>query len=82
MLLRLASSAPDWKPVFLNDHQNKTLIALSDVIIPATDTPGAKEALANRFLDLFLSVQPAHLQEQFVDDLAFLDSESQRQFGM
>lgn len=74
-------SAPDWKPVFLNDHHNKTLIALSDVIIPATDTPGAKEALANRFLDLFLSVQPAHLQEQFVDDLAFIDSESQRQFG-
>ncbi len=43
---------PDWKPAFLNDHQNETLIVLSDVVIPATDTPGAKAALVNRYLDL------------------------------
>ena len=36
---------PNWKAVFLNDHQNESLIALSEAIIPATDTPGAKEAL-------------------------------------
>ena len=35
----------DWKPVFLDPHQNETLIALSDMILPKTDTPGAKEAL-------------------------------------
>src|SRR5882672_8244046 len=50
---------PNWKAVFLNDQQNETLIALSDVILPATVTPGAKEALVNRYLDLLLSVQPA-----------------------
>src|SRR5271169_579 len=33
---------PNWKAAFLNDQQNETLIALSDVIIPATGTPGAK----------------------------------------
>jgi Gluconate 2-dehydrogenase subunit 3 len=74
-------TSPDWKALFLNDHQDKTLIALSDVIIPATDTPGAKAALVNRFLDLLLSVETAHIQEQFVDDLAFIDAESQRQFA-
>lgn len=72
---------PHWKALFLNEHQNQTLIALSDVIIPATDTPGAKEALANRFIDLLLSVQPAETQRQFVDALAFIDQESQKQFG-
>src|SRR5262245_12668492 len=36
---------PNWKPAFLSEHQNDTLIVLSDVIIPATDTPGAKAAL-------------------------------------
>lgn len=72
---------PNWKPVFLNDHQNQTLIALSDVIIPATDTPGAKEALANRFIDLLISVQPADFQRRFTDALATIDSESKKQFG-
>lgn len=72
---------PNWKAVFLNDHQNNSLIALSDVIIPSTDTPGAKAALVNRYLDLLLSVQPAEFQTQFLDALAFIDTESQNQFA-
>ncbi len=73
-------SDPDWKAVFLNNHQNETLIALSDIVIPSTDTPGAKGALVNRYLDLLLSVQPAEFQRDFVDALAFIDSQSQNQF--
>jgi hypothetical protein len=72
---------PNWKAAFLNDQQNDTLIALSDVIIPATDTPGAKEALVNRYLDLLLSIQPTEFQQQFADALAFIDSASRQQFG-
>src|SRR5439155_23443755 len=30
---------PNWKAAFLNDRQNESLIALSDGILPATDTP-------------------------------------------
>ena len=72
---------PNWKAAFLNDQQNETLIALSDVIIPATDTPGAKDALVNRYIDLLLSVQPLEFQREFLDALDFIDSESQKQFG-
>jgi len=72
---------PNWKAAFLSDQQNETLIGLSDVIIPATGTPGAREAMVNRYLDLLLSVQPVEFQRQFVDALAFIDSESQKQFG-
>lgn len=72
---------PNWKLAFLNNHQNESLIAISDVVIPATDTPGAKAALVNRYLDLLLSVQPAADQQRFVEALAFVDSESQKQFG-
>src|SRR5450432_2133799 len=62
---------PNWKLAFLNEQQNETLIVLSDVIIPATDTPGAKEALVNRFVDLILSAQPAAFQKQFTDALSY-----------
>lgn len=74
-------SDPNWKAVFLSDSQNTTLIALGDAIIPATDTPGAKEALVNRYLDLLLSVQPAGFQQQFVTALEFVNAESQKMFG-
>jgi len=74
-------SDPNWSPVFLNPEQNETLISLSDVIIPATDTPGAKDALVNRFIDLLLSVQTAESQQRFVEALSFIDTESQQQFG-
>jgi hypothetical protein len=72
---------PNWKLSFLNSQQNETLIALSDVIIPATDTPGAKAALVNRYIDLLLSVQPAEFQTQFVNALAFIDEQSRKQFA-
>lgn len=65
---------PDWKPVFLNAQQDKTLIALSEAIIPATDTPGAKAALVNRFLDLLLSVLPPETQREFLDSLTWFDT--------
>jgi hypothetical protein len=72
---------PNWKAAFLNDHQNETLILLSDVIIPATDTPGAKAALVNRYLDLLVSVQPSEFQGEFVAALQSIDTESQTEFG-
>jgi hypothetical protein len=71
---------PDWKPVFLDDHQNQTLIALSDLIIPATDTPGAKAALVNRFLDLLLAAEPRETQQAFLDSLAYIDGACMKRY--
>jgi len=62
---------PNWKTAFLNEHQNESLMSLSDVSIPATGTPGAKEAQVNGYLDLLLSVQPGEFQPQCVEALAF-----------
>jgi hypothetical protein len=70
-------SRADWKPEFLNSQQNETLIALSDAIIPATDTPGAKEALVNRFLDLVIAAEPANVQKEFLDSLTWFDTAAQ-----
>jgi gluconate 2-dehydrogenase gamma chain len=66
----------DWKPLFLDDHQNETLVVFSDMLIPATDTPGAKVALVNRFIDAVLAVETHETQRSFLDSLAFLDGES------
>src|SRR5215470_18073888 len=68
-------SDPNWKPVFLNEHQNATLIALGEAIIPATASPGAKEALVNRFIDLLVSLQPAEFKGQFTGALTLIDTE-------
>jgi hypothetical protein len=64
----------DWTPVLLNAQQNETLTALGEAIIPATDTPGAKGALVNRFLDLVLSVLPPETQREFLASLTWFDT--------
>ena len=69
-----------WKPLFLDEHQNETLIVLSDLMIPATDTPGAKEALVNRYIDLVLAAESREGQRAFLNSLAYLDGESIRRY--
>ena len=39
----------------LNPHQNATVTTISEIIIPQTDTPGAKAARVNEFIDLILT---------------------------
>jgi gluconate 2-dehydrogenase gamma chain len=73
-------SGPGWKPLFLDDHQNETLIVLSDLMIPATDTPGAKEALVNRYIDLVLAAETPETQRAFLNSLGYLDGESIRRY--
>lgn len=70
----------NWKPLFLDEHQNETLIILSDLIIPATDTPGAKEALVNRYIDLVLAAETRETQRAFLNSLAYIDGESMHRF--
>lgn len=69
-------AAADWKPVFLDAHQNETLAAISDLLIPSTETPGAKEALVNRFLDLLMSAETPETQREFITALAYIDGAS------
>ena len=48
-------SAAGWKPKFLDDHQAQTVLTVGDLLIPTTDTPGARAAQVDRFIDLLLS---------------------------
>jgi hypothetical protein len=75
------AAKPDWKPSFLDDHQNETVIALTELIIPATDTPGAKAAHVNRYIDLFLRDGDAQQRERFMAGLNWLDGHSIQEHG-
>ncbi len=72
---------PDWKPLFFSDEQNQTVSALCDVMIPATETPGAKQAMVNRYADLVLSAESPAAQSAFVKALQHIDDESGRVYG-
>jgi len=66
----------DWKPAFLDDHQNATLIAIGELIIPETDTAGAKTALVHRFIDQLLAAETREVQQEFLEGLAYVDAEA------
>jgi Gluconate 2-dehydrogenase subunit 3/TAT (twin-arginine translocation) pathway signal sequence len=70
-----------WKPAVFTPAQNETVVLLSELIIPATDTPGAKAANVNRYIDLFLSEKPAEDRDQFLNGLKWLDEYSTKEHG-
>lgn len=65
----------------LNPHQNDTVVAMIDQIIPATDTPGAKGARVNEFIDVILT-EWANDEERrnFLNGLADVDKQSNELF--
>jgi hypothetical protein len=69
-------TAADWKPVFLSEQQNESLIALAESIVP-----GSTKAQVNRFVDLLLSVDTEIHKKEFVAALAAFEAESQKRFG-
>jgi hypothetical protein len=66
----------------LNPHQNDTVVAMIDQIIPATDTPGAKGARVNEFIDVILTEWAFDDERQsFLAGLAGVDRQSNELFG-
>ncbi len=76
-------SAP-YVPQFFKPGQFKTVELLAEMIIPADDKPGAKEAKVANYIDFVIfsarEFEPS-LQREWLDGLVFLDRESQKQFG-
>jgi len=81
-LFRQAQPPPGYKLRTLTAHLNETVIAMAEQIIPATDTPGAKAARVNEFIDVILTEwatpdERAH----FLAGLEDTDKQSQKLFG-
>lgn len=66
-------TAQDWKPRVLTAAQNDTVVALSELIIPQTDTPGAKAVGVNRFIDRVLQDASPAERDRFLRGLAWVD---------
>jgi hypothetical protein len=69
-------------PRTLNPHQNATLKAIAELIIPRTETPGAADVGACEFVDLMLTewYDPAEKQ-LFLEGLSDLDTRTAALFG-
>jgi hypothetical protein len=61
------------KHLLFDDHQLETVAVLCDLIIPATDTPGARAARTHDFIDLLLNDGPAGRRNSFLAGLGWLD---------
>jgi hypothetical protein len=75
-----AIAAPGWTPRVLSAAQNELVVTLTELIIPETDTPGAKAALVNRFIDSVLQEAPAAERTRFLQGLAWIDRRSRALF--
>jgi hypothetical protein len=66
----------------LNPHQNATVTTIAELIIPATDTPGATGAKVNEFIDLLLTewYEPSETK-QFLAGIADVDARSRKKFS-
>jgi hypothetical protein len=71
-----------YKPRTFNPQQDATVVAMVDLIIPATDTPGAKAARVNDFIDVILTEWATDTERQdFLNGLTGIDQQSNDLYG-
>src|SRR5688572_14171205 len=69
-------------PEFFTGDQASLIAALTEIIIPRTDTPGAIDAGVPMFIDRMLKkVYPKESQEAFLKGLSDFDSGARKSYG-
>lgn len=67
----------DWAPKYFTPEEAGTLDALIERIIPKTDTPGARDAGVNKFIDQMMAeFYPEKEKNDFRDGLKKLDADA------
>lgn len=75
-----AVGASPWQPKFFSAEQSELVTTLAELILPETDTPGARAAKVNEYIDLVLSDETARTQETFLSGLAWINRRSNELF--
>jgi gluconate 2-dehydrogenase gamma chain len=71
-----------WKPEFLNENQASVVSEVAEIIIPKTDTPGAKDVGVPSFIDLMLKdVYKKEDQDRFLSELKAFDDGAKAAHG-
>jgi len=71
-----------FKPEFFTGDQASLIAALTEIIIPRTETPGAIDAGVPMFIDRMLrEVYPKESQETFLKNLAAFDEGARKAYG-
>lgn len=77
-----AQTGAGYKLRTLSPAQNAQVVVMTDLIIPVTDTPGAKAAKVNEFIDVILTDWAVDSERQaFLAGLATVDKQSNDLFG-
>jgi gluconate 2-dehydrogenase gamma chain len=72
----------NYKPQFFTPEQAAIITELAEIILPKTDTPGAKEVGVPAFIDSMLfEVYPKENQDNFLKGLAEFDDDAKKTYG-
>ena len=72
----------EWKPIFLTQAQAALVAEVAEIMIPRTDTPGAKDVGIPAFIDKMLKdAYPKDDQARFVAGLADFEAQAKREHG-
>ena len=72
----------EWKPTFLTQAQAALVAEVAEIMIPRTNTPGAKDVGIPAFIDKMLKdAYPKDEQARFVAGLADFETQAKREHG-
>ena len=75
----VAEVATSKAPSFFNKHQYAAITELASLIIPTDETPGAREAKVNEYIDMIVGESSLDIKKVYLDGLAWLDKHSNAQ---
>jgi len=77
-------ATPDlnYKPVFFNEDQARIISELAEIILPKSDTPGAKEVGVPNFIDTIVNENyEKEDQERFIAGLTAFEEDAKKTYG-
>jgi hypothetical protein len=83
-ILQGCKAAPEltYTPSFFTEDQARIVMEVAEIIIPKTDTPGAKDAGVPGFIDIMLKdCYKKEDQDRFIAGLATFDEEAKKVYG-